>query len=274
MEKEVLRKVQLKQLEIAKEVKRVCELHNIRYFLTAGTLIGAVRHQGFIPWDDDLDIGMLREDYIKFCEVAPNELKDRFVFQNWYNTPDYSLPFGKVRLKGTRYIEGKSTALKENGIYIDILLYDYLPCTEKEKRRIEKLVHIERILLVQTGYKPWFNDGKTNIKKRLGYFPYSFLSKLISRKYLIQRYEKIAINSSESKIVYGQTGEKKLYYFDDEWFKSTIQMKFENDSFDVMQGYDSYLTTTYGDYMKLPPVDQRENRHQIIELDFGKEMES
>lgn len=71
MERELLRKVQLTQLEIAKEIRRVCEENDIPYFLTCGTLLGAVRHQGFIPWDDDMDVGMLRENYEKFCRIAP-----------------------------------------------------------------------------------------------------------------------------------------------------------------------------------------------------------
>ena len=74
MERELLRKVQLTQLEIAKEIRRVCEENDIPYFLTCGTLLGAVRHQGFIPWDDDMDVGMLRENYEKFCRIAPEKL--------------------------------------------------------------------------------------------------------------------------------------------------------------------------------------------------------
>ena len=82
MEQEVLRKVQLCQLEIAKEIKRVCEENGIGYFLCCGTFLGAVRHQGFIPWDDDLDMGMLREDYEKFLEIAPEKLDSRFCVQS------------------------------------------------------------------------------------------------------------------------------------------------------------------------------------------------
>ena len=78
MEQELLRKVQLTQLEIAKEIRRVCEENGIAYFLSDGSFLGAVRHQGFIPWDDDMDISMLRADYEKFCQIAPEKLKKEY----------------------------------------------------------------------------------------------------------------------------------------------------------------------------------------------------
>lgn len=96
MERELLRKVQLTQLEIAKEIRRVCEENDIPYFLTCGTLLGAVRHQGFIPWDDDMDVGMLRENYEKFClPLPPEKLKPEYCWQSWYTDRNYALPFGK-----------------------------------------------------------------------------------------------------------------------------------------------------------------------------------
>ena len=111
MERELLRKVQLTQLEIAKEIRRVCEENDIPYFLTCGTLLGAVRHQGFIPWDDDMDVGMLRENYEKFCRIAPEKLKPEYCWQTWYTDPNYALPFGKVRKRGTLFLEAKSHRL-------------------------------------------------------------------------------------------------------------------------------------------------------------------
>ena len=87
MEQNVLRKVQLTELEIAKEIKRVCEENGIRYFLYRGTFLGAVRHQGFIPWDDDMDIAMLREDYDRFRAIAPEKLDKRDCFQEGRTAP-------------------------------------------------------------------------------------------------------------------------------------------------------------------------------------------
>ena len=130
MDQKTLRRIQLTQLEIGKEIKRVCEENDISYFLAHGTFLGAVRHQGFIPWDDDMDMGMLRPDYEKFCRIAPEKLKPEFFFQNWYSEPNYGLPFGKVMKRGTVYLEGKKTRrLKENGFWI------FFPLTTPRKRK-------------------------------------------------------------------------------------------------------------------------------------------
>ena len=157
MEKELLRKVQLTQLEIAKEIRRVCDENNIRYFLACGTFLGAVRHQGFIPWDDDMDIGMLRSDYEKFCRIAPQKLKPEDCLQTWYTDPNYSLPFGKVLKRNTPYLESKKTRkLKENGFYVDIFPYDYAPEDPAELNSyVLKLLNIVQIRAVRFQLLKW-----------------------------------------------------------------------------------------------------------------------
>lgn len=99
MDNEILRKVQLAQLDMAKEVKRICNKYNINYFMDSGTLLGAVRHRGFIPWDDDLDFGMLREDYEKFLKIATTELDSKFFLQTWKNDDGFPYGFSKIRKK-------------------------------------------------------------------------------------------------------------------------------------------------------------------------------
>ena len=130
MEQDILRKLQLTQLEIAKEIRRVCEENDIRYFLCCGSFLGAVRHQGFIPWDDDFDIGMLREDYERFCRIAPEKLKPEYCLQSWHTDSRYALPFAKVRKRGTLLLERKSIHLDENGSFV-------WPLIDGEKNIIE-----------------------------------------------------------------------------------------------------------------------------------------
>jgi len=105
MEKNVLKKLQLTGFDILKEIDRICQKHNIKYFLMYGTLLGAVRHSGFIPWDDDVDIGMIQEDYIKFIEIAPFELGEKYQLDCDKTNKKYYLPFVKVRNKYPLFIK-------------------------------------------------------------------------------------------------------------------------------------------------------------------------
>ena len=102
---EILKKLQKTELEILKDFVKICDKYNLPYFATGGTAIGALRHQGFIPWDDDIDVCMLRKDYEKFMEVAPQEMGDRYAFMTTETEPRYPLMFGKMVKKGTRFVE-------------------------------------------------------------------------------------------------------------------------------------------------------------------------
>ena len=271
MDRETLRKVQLTQLEIAKEIKRVCEENNIRYFLYRGTFLGAVRHQGFIPWDDDMDFAMLREDYDQFCRIAPEKLGERFVFQTWHNSKNYAQPFGKVRKRGTLYIEAKSGALDENGLYVDIYPLDYAPEDQKERDALaQKLVHLFRLKLMQGRYKPWMEEDRILWVKRLGYLAYQAAALLIPRKTLIRAYESLALGYGEGETLYEQSALPVAYYFDRKQYEDSAMYPFEDTCFPGPKDYDGVLRSLYNDYMTLPPENKRENRHQIETLDFGE----
>lgn len=273
MEKDILRKVQLTQLEIAKEIRRVCEENNIRYYLADGTMLGAVRHNGFIPWDDDMDIGMLREDYEKFCQIAPEKLKPEFTFQNWYTEPNYGLPFGKVLKLNTVYLEGKKTKhLKENGFYVDIFPADYVPADAALRAKLAKRVlKLYRIKLMKSGYQPWIDNGQFRWKKRLGYYYYQFLALFNSQQKLATEFDALATSCMPTVWMREETGTPKPRYIASSVFTEFSEYEFEGEKFVGVKDYDTYLTALYGDYMQLPPEDQRENRHQIIEIDFGRE---
>lgn len=269
MDNETLKKVQLTLLEIAKEVKRVCDENNIQYFLDSGTLLGAVRHGGFIPWDDDFDIGMMRSEYLKFCAIAPKKLKKEYFLQTWENDSLYAVPFAKVRKKNTVYMEDKASIHLNNGFYVDIFPYDYAPSTPNDKKRLmQRLAYIERVLLMKCNYRPWQEHGGVNIKKKVAYIPYRCVSAFFSKQYLIEKYERLVYKVPESDELYIQFGSTKGFFIPQKAFGVGSDMKFEDTSFRCPDNYDLYLSSIYGDYMKLPPVDQRENRHQIIEIKF------
>lgn len=273
MERELLRKVQLTQLEIAKEIRRVCDENNIRYFLACGTFLGAVRHQGFIPWDDDMDIGMLRSDYEKFCRIAPQKLKPQYCLQTWYADPNYSLPFGKVVKRGTTYLESKKTRkLKENGFYVDIFPYDYAPEDKAElDSYVAKLLNLYRVKLMKSGYRPWMEDDRIVWRKRIGYLYYQLQALFSGQKELVRNYDTLAVSIHSSPVILEQNAQPRAYVFPAEVFSELADYSFEGERFKGVKDYDTYLRLFYGDYMQLPPEDQRENRHQIVEIDFGEE---
>ena len=273
MDKVTLRKVQLEQLKIAKEIRRVCEENNIKYFLDSGTLLGAIRHKGFIPWDDDLDIGMFRADYERFIEIAPKALKDNYLLQVWGGNNHYPLSFAKVRNVNTIYIENKAQKLQENqGIYVDVFPYDRYG--DDMKKQGFPLMLVRRMILAKEKMEPWRDNDKINIKRYLIYLPIRFLAMFASKKTLIDFYEKTAqmYNNDEQRDYFPQgTTPYGRWVIEKKGLSDMTLGDFEGEKFSIPANYDIYLKNAYGDYMTLPPIDKRENKHQIIKVKFEDE---
>lgn len=260
------------QLYIAEEIKRICDKNDIKFFLDFGSMLGAIRHKGFIPWDDDMDIGMVRDEYNKFIKIAPSELGDDFYLDEYSTNEECSILFAKVRLKGTKFVEEKGTddQGKHNEIFVDIFPYIYIPDNYDEwKRDAVKLSFFGWAIATKAGRKPCKGDS---IGKHLRFLPAVIVGKCLSFKTLRRIVGKYYSRWSDTNTMVVFSG--VLYSFrklriPKVLLEETVEAEFEGHLFPILKEYDKYLTINYGDYMKLPPVEKRIT-HKIRVLDLGK----
>lgn len=234
-----LRIIQLRMLDILKCVDAICRKHGIKYWLSSGTLLGAVRHGGFIPWDDDLDIEMLRDDYIKLLKVLPFELPQQYVLQSYKNDCNYIYIFSKVRDLNSEIVEtcGVNRGFKYNGAFID--LFPLEPS-------FNILAKISAVLFNRC----CFNLVSTNkvILRKLGKLNLIFLLNCVFPFFRI--FSKLS-NTRKIGHTFGVNFLKKRNLDDIFPLKELL---FENHPFYVPNNYDSYLKNLYGDYMKIPEL--------------------
>lgn len=246
--------VQEKILETMKFIDRVCRDNDITYYIMGGTALGAVRHGGFIPWDDDLDIFMTPEEYAKFHKAFEQNNSDKFIIQEWRSIPDY-LEYAKVRMNGTTFIEENFKERKDmhHGIYVDIMLLHKVPdsqITQKIVYYCSKFVTLYG--LSQRNWKP-----KTGIQslvlKSLKVLPCKLIARMCYKK--IYQYDNL---KKDFKYCYWITPAKfKNGLFDKEFFMTPIDIPFEDTVLLGSEKIKEYLEYRYGDYMKLPPKEQQ-----------------
>ncbi len=260
------------QLLIAREIKRICDENNIKYFVIAGTLLGAIRHGGFIPWDDDMDIGMLREDYERFIEIAKKDLKEDFFLQTTETDENYGLPFAKILLNDTVLVEATAGSNAKKGIFVDVFPFDNVPESDEMRENHNKQTYFyKRLLLAKLNYNLC---AKNDYVKRVIYFALKIVSTFYSHDKLAQKLENeiIKYNGKQSEDIVnigGAYGYKKET-IKAQWVRETVEIPFEDMTISAPVDYIKYLETFYGDYMTPPPEDKRYNRHSVTKLDFGK----
>lgn len=257
-------------LYIADEVDRICRKENIHYTLTGGSLIGAVRHKGFIPWDDDMDIAMLRNDYEMFLDACNKELRNTFFIQTIETDLNYPYGFAKLTLKGTNYVqEGHEGEKWQKGIFVDIFPMDNVP--DKE---IQKFFHktINYLLIKLLQCKENSGIGKESKTKVLIGFLLTTVSKFFSIAFLTKhlQHNMKKYMGADTKMVCNLGG---YYKYEKEttkrsYYKDYIETSFSDRKYMIIKEYDLYLKKIYGNYMELPPIEKRRT-HNFSILDFG-----
>lgn len=256
----VIEKVRETEIEILKEIIRICEKYDIHYFTAAGTTLGAVRHGGFIPWDDDIDIGMARDDYELFLKKASYELDDSFFILNHDINKNFPMFFTKVCKRGTVFLEEDTQNLKyEHSIFVDIFPYDYV-CNdsfqrEKDTKKIKKWMFLYRSRCL------WrvsaMSKHRHSFFARMARFFLHLLLLPVSKEFLYEKAKDNLLRYKDIKTDYiAPLGTfKQTHHISS--FLPTRSHVFECIIVNIPNDYRTILTAQYGDFMSLPPESER-----------------
>ena len=246
------------QLEILDEVDRLCKENGIKYFLSGGTLLGAIRHKGFIPWDDDIDLWMTRQNYQKFKKALKTQMSSKYCAVDYFSDIRFPLSIMKIEKVGTRYVEGVFSNIDiASGIYIDVFPLDniWLPAYKLQTAILIKLQSVRDFKLR--------NDGKKNagFAKRI---LYSLIPLTVCRMLTEVTMRLFNVFPTEYK---NQLCHRGRYWpkFNKSDVEDLIDTEYCEKLYPVPRNYDQILRKCYGDYMQLPPDDKRQPIHNIIE---------
>lgn len=264
LDDETLKELRKVQIEILDEIDRICKRNNLQYFLAGGTLLGAVRHKDFIPWDDDLDIMMLREDYEKFISICTEKLNSKYYLDCPKTNAAFNFAFAKIRKNNTIFDEKSLSHLDiHKGIYVDIFPLDIVDNNFKK-------CFIKGFIIKNLGETIFYKKKIYDIKKcRHPMFVRFF--KIFSCKsiYKIQKFIATSYRGKKRTNIVCYCGAYSLKqdYFEYEVFFPSKKIEFHNKEYPCLNDNHKYLTSLYGDYMVLPPKEKRIN-HNALYIDF------
>lgn len=270
---ETLKEVKKAELNILSTVDDFCQKNNIKYSLAYGTLLGAVRHKGFIPWDDDIDIWMTRENYNKFIRVWEQNPVQGYILQNTDFEEDFSQNFTKIRKDNTAFIqtEEEKTMNYHKGIFIDIFPLDRVAKTPS-KIAVQKLYATLTMLF----YRKYAPPTEKGLKKYISEFFLKIVPKSKyenARKYFENKYLFLSGDVDCSWLSNSTYRDLSIYY-DSDMMDDYTFLQFEGRNFMSVSKWDHALKMQYGDYMQLPPEEDRVWKHHPIFIDLNNNYEA
>lgn len=258
-------------IETFKAFDKFCDDNNIKYFACGGTAIGAVRHKGIIPWDDDIDVCMLRDDYNRFVELKEKCIGTRYTIVD-YNDQGYYLPFAKFMDNNTTIweVEENSFIL---GVFIDVFPLNYTDDSNKENKKFQHK-YIKAFTDYVTAQKKYSfarlikKQGVTGLKLYVKHLIYRSIQSLLFQRF--KNLDEFIKNNKEGNFLLNYFTPYKVEKetFPKEWFQTQIEVPFEDTSIKLPNGYEMYLTQLFGDYMVPPPIEKQINHHYLYFMDL------
>lgn len=272
-----IKKIQAVELEILLEFDRICKKYDIKYQLFAGTLIGAIRHRGFIPWDDDIDVCMLRSEYNRFVSIVDDELASEYFFQSYETDPNYINKFAKIRKNGSLFMEKLVRGVDmHHGFYIDIFPFDNIEIDSmRGKYQIWSLRKIDSFFKYRLKARySTLESGFERTKAKLKYDLIKFLpvSKIRIENWVLKIMTRFNDIETEyiGDLANPSIGVLENFMMRRETIEDSIEWDFEGHKFPVPRAYDEVLTRAYGDYMTPPEI--KVSHHNIVEIDLGEKL--
>jgi len=267
MTTEDLRKIGLVQMEIMDEIHRICEKYHVTYYMIGGTLLGAVRHGGYIPWDLDIDIAMEREEYDRFKTICLSELDNKYAYVDYCSDPRHDRPHALISKIGTR-LEFKYDAVNrrkgKREIYLDVFPLDNAPNDQELRQKQAKhLKFLQRLKVYRMpysySYKWWRRYAHYVASVLLSWIPIRTINRIQQDQ--MKKYDSVAtthICSMASQYAYSKQCMPREIYGE------PVLLPFEGRMYYAPAKYEEYLTRIYGDYMKLPPLEKRKANLEVF----------